>query len=96
MKKLIVKILLIFQVDIILDKFKRLMECVRFCRMEQKVGQRIDYVIQGYNPPIVTCARGNGVFSLGKGSHLKGDLRFSVQTITMRVLNQYHMVVKMC
>lgn len=73
MKELLIKILLLLQVDRLADKFKNLMDLVRYRRMEMSIGQHIKYVCQGYNIPIVTCARGNEKFSIGKGSHLKSD-----------------------
>lgn len=73
MKELLIEILLLLQVDRLADKLRNLIEQVRYHRMEKRIGQNIKYVNQGYNIPIVTCARGNGKFSLGKGSHLKSD-----------------------
>lgn len=73
MKDFIIKLALLFQLDMLLDKFSSLIEQVRIRRMERRLGQRLKYVGQGYNIPIVICARGSGKFSLGKGSHLKSD-----------------------
>ena len=73
MKEVIIKIFLLFQIDKILDKWQGLMGQVRFYRMEKRLGQHIKYVPQGFNIPMVTCARGDGLFSIGKGSHLKSD-----------------------
>ena len=73
MKELVIQILLHMKVDKLVDKYRMLLEQVRYRRMEQRIEQRVKYVNQGYNVPIVTCARGGGKFVLGKGSHLKSD-----------------------
>lgn len=73
MKDLIINLFLLLQVDKVADKLSNLIEKVRYARMEKRLGQHVKYVRQGFNAPIVTSARGEGKFYIGKGSHLKSD-----------------------
>lgn len=73
MKNILIQLFYFLKVDKFADKCSLLLQLVRYRRMEQRIGQRVKYVTQGYNIPIITCSRGGGRFFLGKGSHLKSD-----------------------
>jgi acetyltransferase-like isoleucine patch superfamily enzyme len=73
MKKMIIKLLYLLQVDRIVDKWKLITDELRLMRIKQRTGQNLKYVCQGWHSPILSCARGEGKFSIGVGSHLKSD-----------------------
>ena len=73
MKKVILKILYVLKIDKIVGKWNQMIDELRLMRIHDRTGQELKYVGQGWNAPIVVCARGNGKFSIGKNSHLKSD-----------------------
>lgn len=73
MRKLFLMMLYYLKIDIIAYKWKRMLDDLNVMRIHSKTRQNLKYVVQGWNAPIVTKARGDGVFFIGKGSHLKSD-----------------------
>lgn len=73
MKKMILKVLYLLRIDKLTDKWNAIIDDVRMMRVRKRTGQHLKYVKQGWHTPIVTNARGTGLFLIGKGSHLKSD-----------------------
>ena len=73
MKSLILKLLYLLELDRIADKINHILDIVRLMRIQETTGQQLKYVNQGWKSPIVVCARGEGKFEIGIGSHLKSD-----------------------
>ena len=73
MKRFLLWVLYYLKIDVIAEKQKILLDDLKLMRLRSKTHQNVKYVAQGWNSPIVTCARGSGTFEIGVGSHLKSD-----------------------
>ena len=73
LKKMLVEICYLLRIDIIIASLKAVIAECHIRRIEHATRTNINYVCQGWNAPIVVKARGEGFFSMGKGSCLKSD-----------------------
>lgn len=74
MNKFIVKLILIFKIDILLNFFNDQIDLAEIHRTEKKCGCKINYVNQGFNGVKIISANGDYTkFKIDITSHLKSD-----------------------
>lgn len=74
MKKIIVLLLKYIYIDVLVDKVLIILNDIRILRLEKIVGQRLNYISQGNNIPIITSVTGDyTAFSIHHTSHIKSD-----------------------
>lgn len=74
MVKIMIKLFLIFKIDILIKKVHSYSHLIELKRIEQKCGCKINYVEQGFNGIKIMSATGNfSKFRIDYTSHLKSD-----------------------
>jgi len=74
MSKIIVKIILLFKIDIVIDFIKNQLHLAEIHRIELKSKQKINYVTQGFNGVKIISIDGDySKFKIDITSHLKSD-----------------------
>lgn len=74
MSKFIIKLILIFKIDVLLNFFKNQIHLAEIRRIEKKCGCKINYVNQGFNGVKIMSVNGDYTkFKIDITSHLKSD-----------------------
>lgn len=70
----LVKIMLLFKIDLLFNYFENLRHLAEICRIEKKCGCKINYVTQGFKGVKIMSANGDfSKFKIDVTSHLKSD-----------------------